>query len=224
MAKPSNLIRLAYQELSVGFTREGWFNATGVASHFGKQPHEWLRLPDTERYLRALEGRYGKIPYVKTSRARVDRGGGTWLHPKLAVAFARWLDIDFSVWCDEQIDALLRGSHPAYDWEKARSTATASFRVMVEVLILARQAEGKTTAQHHFVNEARLIAWAVSGKFEALDRASLTVSQLSLLALLEERNAVLLARSVPYGDRKLLLEQYALDWRAQHRPALEAAA
>lgn len=43
---------------------------------------------------------------------KAERGGktpGTWLHPKLAVAFARWLDDDFAVWCDLHIDALLRG-------------------------------------------------------------------------------------------------------------------
>jgi hypothetical protein len=34
-------------------------------------------------------------------------------HPKLAVVFARWLDVQFSVWCDLQIDKLLRGEAPA---------------------------------------------------------------------------------------------------------------
>lgn len=36
-------------------------------------------------------------------------GGGTWLHPKLAIRFAQWLDADFAVWCDEQIEHLLHG-------------------------------------------------------------------------------------------------------------------
>lgn len=31
------------------------------------------------------------------------------MHPKLGVAFARWLDLRFAVWCDLHIDALLRG-------------------------------------------------------------------------------------------------------------------
>lgn len=91
------------------FDARGWFNATGAAVTYGKQAPEWLRLPSTMEYLRALGRRYGEIPYVETSRARVDRGGGTWLHPKLAVAFARWLDVDFAVWCDEQIDSIMRG-------------------------------------------------------------------------------------------------------------------
>ncbi len=25
------------------------------------------------------------------------------MHPKLAIRFAQWLDVDFAVWCDEQI-------------------------------------------------------------------------------------------------------------------------
>ncbi|WP_348240699.1 KilA-N domain-containing protein, partial [Salmonella enterica] len=40
---------------------------------------------------------------------RKDRVGGTWLHPKLSFAFARWCDTKFSVWCDLIIDSLLSG-------------------------------------------------------------------------------------------------------------------
>lgn len=32
---------------------------------------------------------------------------GTWLHPKLAIVFARWLDEEFAIWCDEMIAELL---------------------------------------------------------------------------------------------------------------------
>lgn len=46
---------------------------------------------------------------IITRAGSPETGGGTWLHPKLAVAFARWLDVDFAVWCDLHIDALLRG-------------------------------------------------------------------------------------------------------------------
>ncbi|MEX0445195.1 hypothetical protein [Xenorhabdus sp. SGI246] len=44
-------------------------NATDVAAKFGKIPNEWVRLPETIAYIQALERRYGKIPYVKTSLA-----------------------------------------------------------------------------------------------------------------------------------------------------------
>lgn len=95
-----------YDGLLVSFTNDAWFNATAVAAKFGKLPNEWLRLPDTLRYRAALERKYGKIPHLRTARGR---SGGTWLHPRLGVPFARWLDIDFAIWCDEQIDQIMRG-------------------------------------------------------------------------------------------------------------------
>jgi len=47
--------------------------------------------------------------FVKTKSGPSGHGGGSWLHPKLAVPFARWLDIGFSIWCDMQIEKIL---HP----------------------------------------------------------------------------------------------------------------
>ncbi|MEF6041736.1 KilA-N domain-containing protein, partial [Escherichia coli] len=49
------------------------------------------------------------------------RGGGTWLHPKLAVRFARWLSVDFEIWCDEQIDAIIQGSVHHIDDERIKA-------------------------------------------------------------------------------------------------------
>jgi hypothetical protein len=34
---------------------------------------------------------------------------GTWIHKKLIIAFARWLNPDFAVWCDLQIEEILKG-------------------------------------------------------------------------------------------------------------------
>jgi hypothetical protein len=123
----SKLITLAYDDMPVSFTGQGWFNATEVAKRFGKLATEWLRLPETVRYIAALESRYGKIPHVKTSRARSDRGGGTWMHPRLGVAFARWLDVDFAIWCDEQIDLILRGG--LADWRRSTPKDRASMLI-----------------------------------------------------------------------------------------------
>lgn len=102
----SQIIPFHYENEPVRFNSSGWINATEAAKRFGKLPHEWLRLPETVAYLDALV-KCGIIPQlVRTQRGR---NGGTWLHPKLAVVFARWLSVDFAVWCDMHIDALLRG-------------------------------------------------------------------------------------------------------------------
>ncbi|WP_395701220.1 KilA-N domain-containing protein [Aquabacterium sp.] len=108
---PSRTLTREYQpSLRVEFTADAWFNATTVAARFGKRPAEWLRLPETQRYLDALcrRAEVGKSHFARTARGGAAGRAGTWLHPKLAVPFARWLDVDFAVWCDEQIDALLR--------------------------------------------------------------------------------------------------------------------
>lgn len=217
----TNVISLDYQGLDVGFTEDGWFNATKAAERFGKNPYEWLRLPATQDYLAALARKYGNIPYFKTRRGK---HGGTWLHPKLAVRFAQWLDVDFAVWCDEQIDALIRGNHPYHDRRKARDAAACSHKVMAEILRLTRLDEGKATEAHHYQNESRLVNWAWSGEFKALDREALGAGDLALLASLEERNAVLIGRSVAYPRRKAMLEQHALDWRASQALAIGRAA
>lgn len=138
----SQLITLEYNGISVNFTGQAWFNATKVAEKFGRVPHDWLRLPDTLRYLEGLERRYGKIPYVKTSKARSDRGGGTWMHPRLGVAFARWLDTDFSIWCDEQVDLILRGG--LAEWRRS----SAEERVDMQIKALRAALKRKKAWSH----------------------------------------------------------------------------
>lgn len=150
------IVTRAYQGHAIAYQDDGWFNATTAASIFGKAPNEWLRLPGTVRYVAAFKRKYGNIPELKTRRGAA---GGTWLHPKLAVPFARWLDDDFAVWCDAQIDGLLRGQD---DWRKLRHQTASSFKVANDILKLVRESDGKRTEAHHYSNEARLINWATS--------------------------------------------------------------
>lgn len=101
----NNIIKHDFEGQLYSFNMDGWFNATDAAVRFGRLPNDWLRLPGTASYLAAFKRKYGNIPHLKTRRGV---GGGTWLHPKLAVRFAQWLNDDFAVWCDEQIDAIVR--------------------------------------------------------------------------------------------------------------------
>lgn len=222
----SKIIPLDYAGQAVHFDGDGWFNATTAAARFSKSPHEWLRLPSTQEYLEALAARYGKIPHVRSSRARADRGGGTWLHPKLAVRFAQWLDVRFAIWCDEQIDVLLRGTHPHQAHDRARLEAASAFRVMTEMVKLTREQQGKEVAARHFINEARLVCWALTGSFGQLDREAVRAEDLELLTRLEERNAVMLGAGLDYATRKQRLEAFAAEQcagRLMGRPMQVAA-
>lgn len=108
------LIVASYDGERYSFRDDGWFNATEAARRFGKRPAEWLRLPETERYIAARCARLevGKSHFVKAMRGGDRTEQGTWLHPKLAVVFARWLDVNFEIWCDEQIEKILHGQIP----------------------------------------------------------------------------------------------------------------
>lgn len=103
-----------YQGMAFQFREDGYFNMTKAAKHFGKDLSNFMRSPDTFEYLEALEGTVKSTDHPP-SLVEAKRGWhlnpevGTWGHPKLAVFFARWLDVKFAVWCDMVIDDLLRG-------------------------------------------------------------------------------------------------------------------
>ena len=110
------IIKFDFQGQLHSFNAGGWFNATEAAKRFGKRLDHWLDNAETLDYIQALDatltGQESQISntrksgYLKTQRGKFS--GGTWLHPKLAVAFARWLDAKFGVWCDLQIDSIIR--------------------------------------------------------------------------------------------------------------------
>ena len=214
------LITSQYDGQELSFSEQGWFNATQAASKFNKSVHEWVRLPDTQKYLDALIRKYGKIPYLKTKRGN---NGGTWLHPKLAVRFTQWLDIDFSIWCDEQIDQLLRGTHPIMDKRRLRHQVAATYKAVCNVLQLTRQQQGKDTKPYHYMNEAKLINSIMTGEYKSLDRDSLSYDDMDLLAALEAQDLILIASQCSYEQRKSALHHFAKNQLCSHPTArLEA--
>lgn len=142
----NTVISLSFEGASVQFNLDGWINATRAAAQFGKVPNDWLRLASTREYLEKLAAR---APASNTGKSRITfvasrRGNsadsGTWIHPRLAVKFARWLSVDFELWVDEQIDALLRGTQSAMDnfnrvckkYDDRKSLASAHGRGLYE--------------------------------------------------------------------------------------------
>ncbi|WP_070086170.1 MULTISPECIES: KilA-N domain-containing protein [unclassified Pseudomonas] len=152
----SNVIPFHYQGQAVRFKGEGWINATDVAKRFGKRPAHWLELPSTKSYMNALRKHLGAgfdvgksdLKLVESSKVRGK--AGTWLHPKLAVAFARWLDDDFAVWCDLHIDALLRGDlNEKQQFDRAcRALDDAKAVASLSGRELARWRNKKPTLEH----------------------------------------------------------------------------
>lgn len=205
----SAIITRSYEGHSITYNSEGWFNATEAAAKFDRRVDKWIKTKETQTYIDALceMSNTPKKGYLKTLRGT---NGGTWLHPKLAVMFSRWLDPRFAIWCDIQIDHIIRGKD---DWRKLRHASASTNKVANDILKMVRQEHGKGTAPHHYANEARMVNHALTGQFKGLDRDTLNGEELALLAFLEERNTVLIGRGLPYAERKTMLGQYAKDWK-----------
>jgi hypothetical protein len=107
----TTLITKTYQTGSIqtafSFRQDGWFNMTKAAQAFGKDLSHFMRSPDTLTYIDALSNSANNAELTGASKGRY---GGTWAHPKLAVFFARWLDVRFAVWCDAMIEDILKGA------------------------------------------------------------------------------------------------------------------
>ena len=122
----------SFNQFSVSFQENGYLNATAIAEQYDKRVGNYLRNERTQEYITALNERLFNPETRNRATAEnqlviIKKGGndkksqGTWLHPKLAVDFARWLNPKFAVWCDEQIEALLNGK--VSDGLPAKTTA-----------------------------------------------------------------------------------------------------
>lgn len=99
-----------FNGLPIVFREDGYINMTKAIKHFpGKRLDNFKLNPSTVEYVEALEQTL-KISVWVAKRGGRKGEAGTWCHPKLAVFFARWLDVRFAVWCDLMIDNILRGN------------------------------------------------------------------------------------------------------------------
>ena len=81
-------------------------NATAMCQAFGRKPVKWLELESTKRYVSALKAKSDFRTLVETRQGGLNPG--TWIHEKLILKLAQWLDINFELWCDEKVSELLR--------------------------------------------------------------------------------------------------------------------
>ena len=220
-----NIIK-QFNATPITFNDAGFFNATEAARAFGKLPNDWLRLDETRAYVAELENSnagQNRI-WIVTKRGQ---SGGTWLHPKLGVAFARWLDVRFAVWCDAQIDDIIHGRQSL---KAERASLRVEYRPMTDAVVRSRLDAGKAPAKHwHYSNEADLINRIALGYSAAAFRAHheigpdaslrdyLTPLQVRCLTDLQRANTVYLDDGLSFDDRKEKLNSL---YRRRHCAAL----
>lgn len=106
--------------LSKSINYDVMINATEMGKMYGpnKRPYQWLRQKDTQLYLEAFRRseestarleRSTPLQAVITIEGNFSDGTrpGTWMHRRVAIRYAQWLDPDFAVWIDKKIEELL---------------------------------------------------------------------------------------------------------------------
>lgn len=205
------LIKADFDGHVIQFDDAGWFNATAAAKAFNKDLSHWVRSPETIEYAQELNSAKS-AEFIVT---KTGRNGGTWIHPDLVVLFARWCNVKFAIWCDQQVKEIIYGHQDRIDWNMARHATKSSNKVANQILQMVRAEHGKETQSFHYANEAKLVNYALTGKYDGIDRDKLSPQDLDLLAALENRNSVLLGREVDRETRKEILCAMAAEHRVK---------
>ena len=116
---------------------------THAAKAFGRRLDKFWESEETTEYLTALENTLKTGELVDAKRGR---HGGTFAHPKLAVFFARWLDVKFAVFCDMVIDDILNKKAELTITKPEESMAMKVPQTFSEALRLAAELEEQPKA------------------------------------------------------------------------------
>jgi hypothetical protein len=104
----NRLKTLDYNGTGIVFTADGWLNATASAAALNKPNLDnFLGSKAYTEYAEVVAAA-NSVKSTELKRTKQGNGGGTFLHPEMAVAFARWISPAFAYWCDKQVATLIR--------------------------------------------------------------------------------------------------------------------
>lgn len=169
----NQLITHDYQGMAFSFREDGYFNMTKAAAHFGKRLDSFLKSPDTQEYMAALTEAFFHDScdkaVIETKRGSgLHQATGTYGHPKLAIFFARWLDVRFSVWCDSIIEDILRGN-AELNITKPEESATVKASALPGVQDLTMNTNNQVSTFDFCANTIRVVTIEGNPWFVAKD-------------------------------------------------------
>ena len=115
-----NQLQKTYLGKEIVFTPDGWINATQTvkaleakrldgfmnSKYFTEYLAAYCKFYDVayKDVVKKVKGNFKKSDYRNPVITQ-----GTFLHPDLAILFARWINPEFAVWCDAIIKQILTG-------------------------------------------------------------------------------------------------------------------
>ncbi len=203
-----NNVELAV-DVSLIANDEMFFNATQIAKTFSKRPNDFWNDSQNKKYLEALITITGgsKIDFVFTRKGKY---GGTYLHKKLALQFARWCSAEFAVMLDLWI---VERFSQEQNWQRERLAAKTGYLPMS----IAVDEAHDPALFYHYATEANLLNKIILGmsakqfkKAHGVDRVrdGLDAEQLQQFEKMQRVNTGLIEIGMDYQERKEHLESY----------------
>lgn len=104
---------LDFQGTGIQFSADGWINATATVQALAKAGLEnFLRGSAYTEYAEIVAAE-NSVEFTELKRTKEGQKGGTFLHPDMAVVFARWISPAFAYWCDKQVAQLIQKAQAA---------------------------------------------------------------------------------------------------------------
>jgi len=106
---------------------DGYINLNQIADAADRRVDNWLRLQEVQDLIHEFESQQNLHssdlrnvkPAFVTSRARADRGGGTWAHPDIAIQFAQWCSPAFALQVSRWVrEWMTTGRNPLTDIDR----------------------------------------------------------------------------------------------------------
>jgi hypothetical protein len=133
---------LDFQGTGIQFSADGWLNATATVAALNKAGLEnFLRSAAYLDYAQVVaEASSVDITDLKKTVTGKGKDQGTFLHPDMAVVFARWISPAFAYWCDKQVAALIQKAQAAPALaEQARTKRLQKMGVAAPVIAMRNE-------------------------------------------------------------------------------------
>jgi hypothetical protein len=96
------------------------YNVTEVLKKYpNKRASDWWKSKDVEEYASKIANKLN-VDISTLYQTTQGRGGQTIIHDRLAILFARWIDADFAIACDDFILNHIKSQQSQLDyfWDK----------------------------------------------------------------------------------------------------------